>query len=219
MDKLHKTPYYKNVIEFLLNLVMSERRKPSAARGGAAKRSSAPPTAVRSQINRIKVLSMGSGGSGKSCLIKRFCEERFVSKYIATIGVDYGVKPVNIDGMDVRVNFWDLSGHQEFFEIRNEFYKDTQGIILVYDSSSRESFEELDSWLSEAAKYGANPREVPVCLCATKTDKRAEVSEDEGQQYAQARGLTFWETSAMTGENIDEMFNSLFELIAKKLKL
>jgi DnaJ family protein C protein 27 len=59
---------------------------------------------------RIKVLSLGSCGSGKSCLIKRYCEERFVSKYITTIGVDYGVKPVQIDGCEVRVNFWDLSG-------------------------------------------------------------------------------------------------------------
>jgi GTPase SAR1 family protein len=55
---------------------------------------------------RIKIISMGSGGSGKSCIIKRFCEERFVTKYIATIGVDYGVKPVQVDGEDVRVNFW-----------------------------------------------------------------------------------------------------------------
>ena len=60
--------------------------------------------------------------------------------------------------MDVRVNFWDLSGHEEFFEIRNEFFKDTQGILLVYDASSRESFEDLDKWLAEAAKYGANPK-------------------------------------------------------------
>jgi DnaJ family protein C protein 27 len=55
---------------------------------------------------RIKIISMGSGGSGKSCFIKRFCEKRFVTKYIATLGVDYGVKPVQVDGEDVLVNFW-----------------------------------------------------------------------------------------------------------------
>ena len=75
---------------------------------------------------RVKVLSMGPGGSGKSCIIKRYCEEKFVQKYIATIGVDYGVKPVTIAGKQVRVNFWDLSGREEFFDVRNEFYKDTQ---------------------------------------------------------------------------------------------
>src|SRR5690348_15129636 len=70
---------------------------------------------------RIKIISMGALGSGKSCLIKRYCEERFVTKYISTIGIDYGVKPVTVRGQHVRVNFWDLSGHPDFFEIRNEF--------------------------------------------------------------------------------------------------
>ena len=51
-----------------------------------------------------------------------------------------------------------IIGHEEFFEIRNEFFKDTQGIVLVYDASSRESFEDLDKWLAESAKYGANPK-------------------------------------------------------------
>ena len=76
----------------------------------------------------------------------------------------------------MRVNFWDLSGHPDFFDIRNEFYKDTQGAILVYDVSSRESFEELDSWIAEAAKYGANLRELPTVLCANKIDKKRVVS-------------------------------------------
>jgi DnaJ family protein C protein 27 len=69
--------------------------KPVAKKGG--------PVAP-AQVNRIKVVTVGSGGVGKSCLVKRFCEERFVSKYIATIGVDYGVKPVEVDGSTVRVN-------------------------------------------------------------------------------------------------------------------
>ena len=69
--------------------------KPAAKKGG--------PVAPAS-VNRIKVITAGSGGVGKSCLVKRFCEERFVSKYIATIGVDYGVKPVEVDGSTVRVN-------------------------------------------------------------------------------------------------------------------
>ena len=164
---------------------------------------------------RIKVLSMGSAGSGKSCLIKRYCEERFVTKYIATIGVDYGVKPVKVDGADVRVNFWDLSGPKEFLEVRNEFYKDTQGVLLLYDVSSRESFDELDGWLTEATKYGANPRELPVVLCANKADKKRAVSEDEGRQYAVTRGLTYFETSASSGQNVHEMFDFLFREVVR----
>jgi DnaJ family protein C protein 27 len=169
-------------------------------------------------LERIKIISMGTGATGKSCLIKRYCEDRFVSKYIATIGVDYGVKPVKIDGAEVRVNFWDLSGHPEFFEIRNEFYKDAQGCVLVYDVSARETFEECDAWLAECAKFGANPREMPIALCANKCDKKRLVSEEEGRNFAASRGLHYFDTSAATGQNVIEMFEYLFQLVYRKIK-
>jgi DnaJ homolog subfamily C member 27 len=171
------------------------------------------------QINRIKILTMGSGGCGKSCLVKRYCEERFITKYIATIGVDYGVKPVDLDGMNVRVNFWDLSGHQEFFEIRNEFYKDAQGILLVYDVSVRESFESLDSWVGEATKFGANIRNIPIVLCANKVDKRRLVSEEEGRQYAAAKNFTYFETSASSGGNVQEAFEYIFRSVLRSISV
>lgn len=120
--------------------------------------------------------------------------------------------------MDVRVNFWDLSGHDEFFEIRNEFFKDTQGILLVYDASSRESFEDLDKWLAESTKYGANSKEIPTVLCCNKIDKKRLISEDEGRKYANARGLTYFETSAATGSNVNEMFDYLFQSVLHRIK-
>lgn len=204
-----------------------DRGKSSASQQPPAKpskqgSSSQVQAAVKQQVAgapcRLKILSMGSGGVGKSCLIKRYCEERFVSKYIATIGVDYGVKPVQLDGMDVRINFWDLSGHGEFFEIRNEFYKDAQGILLVYDASDRNSYDSLESWLQEAFKFGANPSEVPIALCANKVDKKRAVSEEEGRQFASSRGMTYFETSACTGGNVNEMFEFLFQSALRKVK-
>lgn len=120
--------------------------------------------------------------------------------------------------MNVRVNFWDLSGHQEFFEIRNEFYKDTQGILLVYDVTARESFEELDGWLNEAAKFGANTRDIPVIVCGNKIDKRRAVSEEEGRQFASSRNLDYFETSASSGANVHEVFDALFRKILQKIR-
>jgi len=184
-----------------------------AGTGGNSKK---PPPRLVTAVNRIKIISMGSGGCGKSCLIKRYCEDRFVNKYIATIGVDYGVKPVQIEGNDVRVNFWDLSGHPELFEIRNEFYRDAQGCLLVYDVTNRDSFSECDTWLAEAAKYGANPSEMPITLCANKLDKKRVVSEEEGIAFAQSRGLRYFELSAQSGQNVAEMFDFLFTAVYKK---
>ena len=84
---------------------------------------------------------------------------------------------------DVTVNFWDLSGHPEFFEVRNEFYKDTQGALLVFDVSSKSSFEALDSWISEAQKFGLKEKAV-VYVVANKTDMKRVVSERDGRSWA-----------------------------------
>uniref|UniRef100_A0A7S1CBJ8 Uncharacterized protein n=1 Tax=Bicosoecida sp. CB-2014 TaxID=1486930 RepID=A0A7S1CBJ8_9STRA len=165
---------------------------------------------------RIKVVSMGDGGTGKSCLIKRFCEGKFVSRYISTIGVDFGVKPVTIAGCRVKVNFWDLSGHPEFFEIRNEFYRDTQGVILTYDVTNRASFDALGDWLEEASKYGA-PSFVAF-VAANKVDKKRVVSTAEGRAWAEERGLQYFETSANSGQNVDDMFNTLFKTVFAKIE-
>mmetsp|Transcript_43194 Transcript_43194/g.115551 ORF Transcript_43194/g.115551 Transcript_43194/m.115551 type:complete len:94 (-) Transcript_43194:1107-1388(-) len=85
------------------------------------------PKIPKKNVVRVKVISMGEAGCGKSCLIKRYCEEKFIAKYISTIGVDFGVKSVAMENQQMKVNFWDLAGGQEYFEVRNEFYKDAQG--------------------------------------------------------------------------------------------
>jgi DnaJ family protein C protein 27 len=166
---------------------------------------------------RLKIISMGDEQSGKSCLIKRYCEERFIPKYIATIGIDYGVKSVAVDGFgSIRVNFWDLAGARDFLEIRNEFYKDSQGAILVYDVTNPASFAALDGWLAEAKQFGA--KDLVGVVCANKVDlvaagggKKRAVSEQDGRRWATAKGFAYYETSAQSGQNVKEMLMQLFQ--------
>jgi len=170
----------------------------------------AKPVIQPKKAVRMKVVSMGDAAVGKSCLIKRYCERRFVSKYITTIGVDFGVKPAEVKGREVKVNFWDLAGPKEYFDVRNEFYKDSQGALLVYDVSSRPTFESLDTWMAEALKHGA-PKDMVVYVCANKSDKmKREVTEKEGRVWAQRRGFKFFQTSANSGEGVDDMFEGIF---------
>ena len=171
-----------------------------------------PPSRFSTQIT-----SLGEGGTGKSCLIKRYCEERFVQRYISTIGVDFGVKPVTIYDYQVKVNFWDLSGHPEFFEVRNEFYKDTQGAMLVYDISSRKSFEALNMWVKEAAKFAGGTTGITFVLCGNKNDKKRVVPEAEGRAWADQHEMRFFETSAKSGENVNEMFEYLFTAVVESI--
>lgn len=161
---------------------------------------------------------MGNAEVGKSCIIKRYCEKRFVNKYLATIGIDYGVTKVTLKDRDIKVNIFDMAGHHLFYEVRNEFYKDTQGAILVYDVSDRASFAALDFWMEELSNEIGNKAEIDsivVCVCGNKTDLRRQVDESEGQLWADSRGFHFFETSAMSGEGVNEVFQVLFEGVVR----
>lgn len=160
---------------------------------------------------RMKVISLGTEGVGKSCIIKRYCEERFVAKYITTIGIDYGVKRVSIEQQEVRVNFWDLAGGSEYLDIRNEFYKDAQCAILVFDVNSQRSFLQLEQCLQESARFGG--KDLVVAVCANKMDAitgRRAVTEQEARRWATSKGFAYWETSAQSGQNVAAMFDQLF---------
>ncbi|KAK2166308.1 hypothetical protein LSH36_40g16078 [Paralvinella palmiformis] len=174
---------------------------------------------------RIKIISMGNSEVGKSCIIKRYCEKRFVHKYLATIGIDYGVTKVTVKDREVKVNIFDMAGHPIFYEatvlqnfiythVRNEFYKDTQGAMLVYDVSNRESFEALDTWLAEMKQDIGNPADmdnITFVVCANKTDKKRVIDEIDGHLWADSKGFQYFETSAQGGHGITDMFQALFD--------
>jgi DnaJ family protein C protein 27 len=169
-------------------------------------------------FTRIKVISMGEESVGKSCLIKRYCEERFVAKYIATIGIDYGVKRCVVDGRECRVNFWDMAGGGEYLDIRSEFYRDAQGAMLVYDVTNPRSFALLEQWVKESQKYGA--KDLVTVVCANKVDLgRRVVSEAEGRRWATSKGFGYFETSASTGQNVQAMFEQLFNDVVMLMKV
>lgn len=178
---------------------------------------------------RVKILSLGSAGAGKSCLIKRFCERRFVSKYVETIGVDFGVAPSEYEGHQVRVNFFDLSGKSEYGSLREEFYEDVHGVILVLDLTDRQSFLSLEPFVIEMQKCALfrgkrlSTKEsiadrVVIVVCGNKADLEASrvVSEGEARLWAESRSMRYFEASASSGANVDELFSSLFQAALKR---
>ncbi|EDV23169.1 DnaJ-like protein subfamily C member 27 [Trichoplax sp. H2] len=167
---------------------------------------------------RIKIISMGDPQVGKSCIIKRYCEKRFVSKYMATIGIDYGVTKMNIKDKRVKVNIFDMSGDPIYYEIRNEFYKDSQGALLVYDVCKQSSFESLKKWIEEMKKEIDNPDSVNkmvIVVCGNKTDLggRRVISESDGRLWADSYGYYYFETSANNDTGIHEAFETLVQSV------
>ena len=159
----------------------------------------------------FKILSVGNPEVGKSCLIKRYWEGRFVKRYITTIGIDYGVKKMTLDGAQISVNFFDLSGNDDYKLIREEFYGDTEGVLMVYDVDNRDSFVSLAQWEAEMKRNGVETNDVQIVVWANKVDgKGREVSTAEGQKWWKSRNYAYYETSANTGLKVNEAFEALF---------
>lgn len=164
---------------------------------------------------RIKIITVGNSETGKSCIIKRYCEKRFVPKYLQTIGIDYGVTKVNLKEREVKLNIFDMSGHVIFHEVRNEFYKDTQGAILVYDVTDKSSFDSLEDWINEIktdleAAHSNQFENIVFALCGNKIDKgKRVVDENDARLWAHLKGYHYFETSASSGAGISEMFETL----------
>lgn len=168
---------------------------------------------------RIKIISIGNSEVGKSCVIKRYCERRFVPKYLQTIGIDYGVTKVNVKDREVKVNIFDMSGHVVFHDVRNEFYKDTQGAILVFDVNDKASFESLEGWINEMkhdleAMKSKSFDNIVFIVCANKIDKDTRVVDElEARMWAAGKGFHYCETSASSGAGVTEMFELLLNEI------
>ncbi len=177
----------------------------------------------------FKLVLIGDGAVGKTSVRRKYLGKGFISSHIATIGVDFAQKYMQVDGITVRLVIWDLAGQTGFERVRRHYYQGCSALILVYDVTSRESFENTSRWLVESFKYaGEIP---PTAILANKVDLRTSnnggkfVLPEEGQAFAEMftkkLGIpsVFFETSAKNGENIQESFSTLTRMmIAEKEK-
>jgi len=172
----------------------------------------------------FKVVLMGDGSVGKTTLRKVYMGEGFRAQYMITIGADFAVKRMHLEGgHDVSIQIWDLAGQEHFKSVRSTFYKGAQGALTVYSTVERASFDNLPNWLNEC--WTNSGKKIPIVLIGNKTDLREQfkdnpvmrqtiVTTQEGQKYAEAISRTgvhcsFLETSAKTGENVEAAFLEL----------
>lgn len=168
----------------------------------------------------FKLVLIGDSGVGKSCLLLRFADDNFTDSYISTIGVDFRFRTINIDKKTVKLQIWDTAGQERFRTITSAYYRGADGIIMVYDVTSQESFDHVEEWLSEVDRYASeNTVKILVGNKADLTDKKA-VSEEAAQRFSEKLGIPFIETSAKTATNVDTAFLTMSkELIAQRERL
>jgi len=160
---------------------------------------------------RVKLISLGDSGAGKSAIIKRHCEHRFVSRYVMTIGIDYGVikiaPSVHHQSDDtVSVSIFDVGGHAAFAVVRSEFYEESEVALLVYDIRIPDPVGVLERWMREFKTGGGSTENCLVIVAANKRDLAPNIDCTDAKIWAQTRGYKFIESSAATSEGIQEIF-------------
>lgn len=147
----------------------------------------------------FKVVLVGNAGVGKTCLVRRFTQGLFPPGQGATIGVDFMIKTVEVDGEKIKLQIWDTAGQERFRSITQSYYRSAHALILVYDISSQPTFDCLTDWLREIQEY-ANSKVLKI-LVGNKTDRDdREVPTAIGEEFAKLQGMYFLETSAKQGK-------------------
>ena len=165
----------------------------------------------------LKILVIGEAGVGKSSLMLRFTEEKISTDILPTVGLDFRVKVMDHKGYSVKLSIWDTAGQERFKNITSAYYRGAHGVVLVYDLTSRRSFENLDNWLLEEAKYNSDKKTMKLVV-GNKTDQkgRRKVSPEEGKNWAEQRGFIFLETSAKSSSGVEPAFYQLVDKILQE---
>ncbi|XP_063327626.1 ras-related protein Rab-37-like isoform X1 [Pelmatolapia mariae] len=161
------------------------------------------------------VMLLGDSAVGKTCLLVRFKDGAFLGgNFIATVGIDFRNKVVDVDNLKVKLQIWDTAGQERFRSVTHAYYRDAQALLLLYDITSKPSFDNIRAWLTEIHEHAQ--KDVVIMLLGNKSDMAAErvVKTEDGEKLAKEYGVPFMETSAKTGVNVD----LAFQAIGKELK-
>lgn len=174
----------------------------------------------RSFDHIIKILLIGDPESGKTSILLKYSSDTFSSDYINTLGIDFRIKHLTIKNYKIKLQIWDTAGRERFKTITTAYYKGAQGIFIVYDVTNRKSFENIEQWLKNIDKYSYSDSNIVKILIGNKIDinNKRVVTTTEGQELADLHQMIFFETSAKTGENIEDAFVMISSLVVDNIK-
>ncbi|CAI5636090.1 unnamed protein product [Oreochromis niloticus] len=194
----------------------SKKTPPVSPRGQPVGKETSQAIELFAPDRLFKVVLVGNSSVGKTSLLRSFCEGRFHPSTTATVGIDYSVKTLTLDNMQVAMQLWDTAGQERYRSITKQFFRKADGVVVMYDVTVEESFKAVRPWITnvqEAAGEG-----IPILLLGNKMDmdEDREVSFKEAEQLAYENKVMFFEVSAYTGKNLTESLTHLARVLMEQ---
>ncbi|GMH12305.1 hypothetical protein Nepgr_014146 [Nepenthes gracilis] len=178
----------------------------------------APPARARADYDYlIKLLLIGDSGVGKSCLLLRFSDGSFTTSFITTIGIDFKIRTIELDGKRIKLQIWDTAGQERFRTITTAYYRGAMGILLVYDVTDESSFNNIRNWIRNIEQHASdNVNKILVGNKADMDESKRVVPTSKGKALADEYGIKFLKR-AKTNLNVEEVFFSIAKDIKQRL--
>lgn len=159
----------------------------------------------------VKILLIGESGVGKTCVLEQFIESKFTTNHLPTIAIDFRMKILKINNIKLKMQLWDTAGQERFNTLTTGFFKSSHGVIIIYSITDKNSFEKVFKWMDQISLLG--PKGVKIILVGNKNDldDKREVSYEQGRDLAKDFDIPFFETSAKTGREVDDVFKKVGE--------
>uniref|UniRef100_A0A8B9BYZ8 small monomeric GTPase n=1 Tax=Anser brachyrhynchus TaxID=132585 RepID=A0A8B9BYZ8_9AVES len=153
----------------------------------------------------FKLLLIGDSGVGKTCLLFRFSEDAFNTTFISTIGIDFKIRTIELDGKKIKLQIWDTAGQERFRTITTAYYRGAMGIMLVYDITNEKSFDNIKNWIRNIEEHASSDVERMILGNKCDMNEKRQVSKEKGEKLAIDYGIKFLETSAKSSINVEEV--------------
>ena len=164
----------------------------------------------------FKLIIVGDSNVGKTNIMSKYIHNQFNQHSKSTIGVEFGTKIVNIDNKKIKAQIWDTAGQERYKSITSAYYKGAKGALIVYDITNKFSFDSVDKWVQDLNSYG--DKTITLLLVGNKSDleEKRQITKENGEEKAKNFNLGFIETSACSGDNIDQAFVIMLKEVLKK---